>query len=151
MKELSAALPQIDEEGLLFLLRQAQVLIHNAAVDRLNREAEELQRKKPARGAPEARPPAGGVAVEDPGTGKAVFLTLGRVRKVLSRDEVKRLVQICYGAPSKSEALSQLYRVFATERKDILSDAGIRGPASPLLEGVFSAVRLRYRLEDRGG
>ncbi len=148
MKELSSALPQIDEEGLLFLLRQAQVLIHNAAVDRLNREAEELERKKPAKTSP-APLPRGGVAIEDPGTGKPVFLVLGRVRKVLSPGEVKQLVRICYGAESKSEALSQLFRVFARERKDILTDARISGPASPLMEGVFNAVRSRYRLEDR--
>ena len=34
-KELRAAIAEVDEKGLLFLLRQAQVLIHNARVERI--------------------------------------------------------------------------------------------------------------------
>ncbi len=149
LSELAGALTQIDEEGLLFLLRQAQVLIHNAAVDRLNREQQELERKKPPRTAAETPAARAGVSIEDPGDGRAVFLVLGRVRKVLSPEEVKRLVQICYGAESKSEALAQLYRVLVRERKDILADANIGTASNPLLERIFTAVRTRYRLEER--
>jgi len=149
---LSESIEQIDEEGLLFLLRQANVLIHNQKVDEVNRELAELSRK-PGRAAAAPDAPRGrtaaGVAVEDSGDRAAVFLTLGGTRKVLSRDELKRLVRICYAADSKTDALQQLFRVLARERSDILKDAGIRNPASPLVEGLFHALRQKYHLEDR--
>jgi hypothetical protein len=149
---LAEAIEQIDEEGLVFLLRQANVLIHNQKVDEVNRELAELSRK-PGRPA-SAGGAAGGrasavVSVEDTGDRSAVFLTLGSTRKVLNREELKRLVRICYAADSKTDALQQLYRVVAQERSDILKDAGIRSPASPLIEGLFYALRQRYHLEDR--
>lgn len=148
-KELRDAVADIDDEGLLFLLRQAQVLIHNARVDRINREAAE---KKPEPGAREQaprEPERAAVSIDRPADGKSIFLTLGRVRKVLSPEEMKRLVRICYSAESKSEALRQLFTVMARERKDILADALIGHPDNPLLVALFNTIRETYRLEDR--
>jgi len=149
---LAEAIEQIDEEGLLFLLRQANVLIHNQKVDEVNRELAELP-ARPGRastvGGAEGRGPQAVVAVDDSGDRSAVFLSLGNVRKVLSREELKRLVRICYAAESKSDALRQLYTVLVRERSDILKDSGIRSAANPLVEGLFYALRRKYHLEDR--
>ncbi len=139
-KELRSAIEEIDEKGLLFLLRQAQVLIHNA---RLESIAGQPEREGAAVPVPES------VTIEDAREGKAIFLTIGRARKVLTPEEMKRLVRICYGAETKSEALRQLFTVLVKERKDILTDAMIGGPDSPLLRELFAAVRASYRLEDR--
>jgi hypothetical protein len=147
-KDLRAAIAEIDEQGLLFLLRQAQVLIHNR---RLERMAGHPPNESAAPNVPKS-PPAGlsdTVIIEDAGEGNAIFLTIGRARKVLTTDEMKRLVRICYAAESKSEALRRLFTVLVKERKDILADAVIGGPDSALLEKLFSAVRTKYRLEDR--
>jgi hypothetical protein len=149
---LSGAIEQIDEEGLLFLLRQANVLIHNQKVDEVNRELAALP-GKPGRaassGSAAGRGSAAVVAIDESGDRSATFLTLGNVRKVLSLEELKRLVRICYSADSKTDALQQLYRVLAQERSDILKDAGIRSAANPILEGLFYALRRKYRLQDR--
>ena len=139
---------EIDEKGLLFLLRQAQVLVHNARVESMQRErtaeAATPDRARPhpaSRGTPEA------VAIE-PGKG-GIFVTLGPVRKVFSAEEMKRLVRICYGASTKSEALQQLFTVLVKERRDVLADAHVGGPDSGLLRGLFDAIRGTYKLEDR--
>jgi hypothetical protein len=149
---LSEAIEQIDEEGLLFLLRQANVLIHNQKVDEVNRELADLS-GKPGRagsgGSAAGRGSAALVAIDDSGGRSATFLTLGNVRKVLNLEELKRLVRICYAAESKTDAMQQLYRVLAQERSDILKDAGIRNAANPILEGLFYALRRKYHLEDR--
>lgn len=144
LKSLQAAIEHVDEEGLLFLLRQAQVLIRNAEVDRLNWEAEELAKKT------KKKAPAGSshAAVEESADGKAIFLVLGNTRKVMTLGEIKQLVRICWGADTKSDALRQIFTVFARERKDILIDAGIGGPQSPLLESLFHAIRAAYRLKE---
>jgi hypothetical protein len=153
-EELQEAIGQIDEEGLSFLLNQAHVLIHNTQVQRINTELAELDRKNRAArkslgrasSAPSAAVPVG---IEESEDRKAFFLSLGGTRKVMALDEIKRLVRICYGAESKSAALRQLYTVLSRDRGDVLVDAKIGGPSSPLIEGLFHALREKYRLEDR--
>ncbi len=144
-KELREAIKEVDEEGLLFLLQQAGVLIHNARVERINEVAREIRGSRAAK-APSA--PAG-VEIEESEGGKVFFLTIGQNRKVLNLDEMKRLVRFCYAAETKSDALRQLYTVLSRERSDILSDAHIGGPQSPLLDGLFQAVRAKFKLEER--
>jgi hypothetical protein len=158
---LTEAIAQIDEEGLLFLLQQAQVLIHNAQVEKINREIEELQERNTTavrgeqgkRKAAAAEASAGGlsaaVRIDEAANRKSFFLELNRTRKTLSLPEMQRLVRICYAAESKSAALRQLYTFFARERGDVLADARIDGPASPVLDALFYAVREKYRLEER--
>jgi hypothetical protein len=150
--ELKEAIRQIDEEGLLFLLQQAHILVHNARVDRLNEELTELRQKKRAgRGSAAEQKPArtrSAVSIDEAEGGKAFFLTLGGARKVMDLEEMRRLVRICYAAESKSAALKQMYTVFAKERSDILADAGIAGPTSPVLDALFYAVRSRYQLKE---
>jgi hypothetical protein len=148
-KELREAIHEVDEEGLLFLLRQAQVLIHNARVERLNAQATKHSAEEP--GTPPRAAPRRSteVSFEQQEDGKAIFLNIGGTRKVLSADEAKQLVRICYGAETKSEARRQLFTVLARERKDILADAVIGHPDNPLLEGLFNAVRATWRLKER--
>lgn len=156
-KELTEAIKQIDEEGMIFLLQQAQILIHNTRVDKLNREIAELEQKKQKSGksktAAQKIPAQAGtmaaVTIDESENGKAFFLSIGGTRKVMNLEEMRRLVQICYAAETKSDALKQLYTVFARERGDVLADAKISGPASPLIEGLFNAIRSTYQLKDR--
>jgi hypothetical protein len=153
-KELTEAISQIDEEGLIFLIQQAQVLLHNAQVDKINREIIELEQKKLGSGkgkpAPRKEPPtAAAVTIEESDNGKTFFLVLGGTRKVMNLEEMRRLVRICYAAETKSDALNQLYTVFTRERGDVLADAKISGPGSPILEGLFQAIRSTYQLKDR--
>jgi hypothetical protein len=142
-KELRDAVGEIDNEGLLFLLRQAQVLIYNTRVDALNTQAAKLgELRQPTAGEP--------VSIEESDGGKTIFLTVGRaMRKVLTPEEMRRIVRICYSTETKSEALRQLFTVLAKERKDILADAMIGNPDNPLLEALFTTVRETYRLKDR--
>jgi hypothetical protein len=146
-KELRAATAELDEKGLLFLLRQAQVLIHNARLESLS--GAQRQAAAPAAAAPAPAPVRHPETVSIEDGGKTIFLNIGRARKVLARDEMKRLVRICYGAETRSEALQQLFTVLVKERRDILTDAVIGGPDSPLLRSLFTAVREKYQLPER--
>jgi hypothetical protein len=144
-RELRAALSEVDDKGLLFLLRQAQVLIHNARMESLGGAPGEAVSVPPAGAV--SRPET--VSIEDAEEGKTIFLNIGRARKVLAADEMKRLVRICYAAETRSEALRQLFTVLVKERRDILTDAMIGSPDSPLLRELFTAVREKYQLPDR--
>jgi hypothetical protein len=141
LKELRTAEEGLDEQGLLFLLRQAQVLIYNAHVDRINETTEEPAQASPAE--PE------GVRIEKSADGKAIFLVIGRTRKILAPEEMRRLVRICYAAETRTEALQHLFTVLVKERRDILADAFIGSPDNPLLGMLFTTIRETYKLEDR--
>lgn len=141
LSELRTAEEELDEQGLLFLLRQAQVLIYNAHVDRINETAEKAPRAAPVE--------SEGVRIEESPEGKAIFLVIGRTRKILTPEEMRRLVRICYAAETRSEALQRLFTVLVKERKDILADAFIGSPDNPLLARLFTTIRETYKLEDR--
>jgi len=145
-KELRASIAQIDEKGLRFLLRQAQALIHNARVEQMQTSSEEAA-DEPSRPAGESARET--VSIEKAAGGGPIFLTIGRARKVMAPEEMKRLVRVCYAAETRSEALRQLFTVLVRERRDILTDAMIGGPDNPLILALFNAVRETYRLEDR--
>ncbi len=149
LKELAAAEEQLDEQGLLFLLRQAQVLIYNAHVDKLNESSAKDDQGNQAEARPAPAPRAEGVAIEQAGEGKPIFLTIGRVRKILTVEEMQRLVRICYAAETRSEALQRLFSVLVKERRDILADAGIGSPDNPLMGKLFTVIRETYQLKDR--
>ena len=150
-KELKEAIQEVDEEGLLFLLRQAQTLISNARVERINQEEQKLKgARKPGGGRePVQRDTRSAVSIEESDGGKTIFLNIGKARKVLTPEEMRRIVRICYAAETKSEALRQLFTVLARERKDILADALIGNPDNPLLEALFTVVRQTYTLKER--
>lgn len=154
-KELRALLPEIDDEGLIFLIRQANVLVNNARVERINKEIAQMRESKGsdarnrAARAERTRPSQSMVMIEEANEGKTFFLTIGEARKVLTLEELKRLIRICYAAETKSDALRQLNTILARERNDILFDARINGPDHPLLEALFTELRAKFRLKDR--
>ena len=153
-KELVEKLKQIDAEGLLFLLKQTQVLIHNAEVDKINREMVELDKSKPTSRTQKQTqlqtPAAESVEpmIEKSENGKSFFIRFESVRKIMTVDEMKRLVHICYSAESKSAALRQMYTVLKKERGDIIADAGISGPGSSVLDGLFHTIRSTFVLRE---
>jgi len=143
-EELQEAIADIDERGLLFLLEQARILVHNAHVEHLQKEADIL-----AAGArTEGTESAGPVRVEPSEDGETFFLVLGSTRKVLSRQELRSIARICHGAESEAEAAERIHRYLARERGDVLLDAEIRSPAHPLLTTLYHEVRSTYRPKD---
>jgi len=143
LKDLFRAVEQVDDKGLLYLLRQAQILVYNANVDRINATAEEMGEEE------EAPAPRAPVTIEENDDGRSFVVSIGQGRNVLSRAELQRLVQICYAAESKTEALRQLFALLKRERNDILFDARIGEAESPLLELLFREIRAKFHLKDR--
>jgi hypothetical protein len=140
-KEFLKLLSDIDDQGLIFLLQQANVLVNNARVDRINAEIKELQDS----GRPDAaaRDPDL-VSIEEQSGGKVFFLTIGGARKILSLEELRRIIRICASAETKADALRQLYAVLSRDRNDILLDARIKGAGHPQLDALFALVRSRF-------
>ena len=153
-EELARLLPDVDEEGLIFLIKQTQVIIHNLQVDRINREVEELEQAKqsPKRAAPSraARSSASSadVHIEEAASGKSFYLVFPDTRKIMGLEEMRVLVRACYEPKRKSEALNRMYRWMQKERRDILSDGKIGSNSSRLLEALFHRIREKYTLKE---
>jgi hypothetical protein len=149
IRELTDLLPDIREEGLRFLLDQARVLLHNQQVEKVNRELEKLQElERGRRGSASPRPAsaAGGVDIEEDGSGSNFILVLSPARKFLNREEMRGLVRLCRAPDSAGEAGPRLYRWLGENRKDILLDAGLKSGKDPRLAALVDLVRRRYTL-----
>ncbi len=153
-EELARLLPDVDEEGLIFLIKQAQVIIHNLQVDRINREVEELEqtKKSPKRAAPSRAARSGAssadVQIEEAANGKSFYLVFPDTRKIMGLEEMRVLVRACYEPKRKSEALNRMYRWMQKERRDILSYGNIGSNISQLLEALFHRIREKYTLKE---
>ncbi len=159
--ELTRLLSDVDEEGLIFLIKQAQVIIHNLQVDRINREIEELdQTQQPTKRRAANRAAAGreatrragrgseDVHIEEAANGKSFYLVFPDTRKIMGLEEMRLLVRACYEPKRKSEALHRMYRWMQKERRDILSDGKIESSGSRLLEALFHRIREKYKLKE---
>ncbi len=154
-KELLSLLDQVDDEGLIFLIRQAQTIIHNLQVDRLNEDISELNRER-ARALTEGRRKAGAkatggspaaepVTIDEGAGGTSFVIGVGNTRKIFSRDEMRSLARIAQAAESDADGARRLYAWLLRNRTDVLLDMGIRSAAGPELVLVHRAVRSRYR------
>jgi hypothetical protein len=133
------SIAHMDEDGLVFLLRQAHILSSNANAERINREIEAFERDRGP--VAEPREEAGGnAAIELAPDGKSYFLTIGTARKALAREELGGIVRVCLGAVDRDVGVRNLFRALGRDRGDILVDAKISGPTNPHLGALYDKV-----------
>lgn len=156
-KKLTGLVKSIDSEGLSFLINQANILLHNRQVQKINKELQELgaidqKIKKGSRagGAGKGAGKTGGipVSVDIEESGSNFILVMRTSRKFLSLKEMRSLVRVCQAAESSSSAGPRLYRWFSRNRTDVLSDAQISGPADPQLGGIYELIAARYKAKE---
>ncbi|MBN2048817.1 MAG: hypothetical protein JW760_00110 [Spirochaetales bacterium] len=147
-KELNGLLQEMDEEDLLFLIKQAHVLNHNRQAEAINREIDELNARKTV---PGVKAGGGGsgftVSIETPDNGKTYHFIVNGRKHFLDTAETKRIVELCYRPPTKSAALKYLYQFFHAERDEILYEHKITSEKSPFFQELFSEVRARFSLK----
>ena len=152
-KELASLLPEIEEEGLLFLLKQSNTIIHNQRAARLNREIEELNTKNPA--APggtaarvaETEKEIFDIVIERSKNGKTYYFIVNGRKHFLDVPETRKIVTLCYRPETKSAALKCLYEFFINERDEILLEHGIKNAKSSFFNELFNTVRANFSLE----
>ena len=160
-KELVSLLDQVDDDGLVFLIRQAQTIIHNLQVERINEDITELNReraaKRPGRraaaprrggraGGPAALPGDAGSVTIDEGAGRNTFIIgIGDTRKAFSLDEMRSLARVAQAAANDADGARRLYAWLSRNRSDVLMDMGAATAAHAALLEVHRAIRERYR------
>ncbi|MBN2534065.1 MAG: hypothetical protein JXB88_14340 [Spirochaetales bacterium] len=151
-KELKGLLKKIDAEGLIFLLKQARVMIHNVQVDKINREIVEYESKRKTKtGGKSIKPTksrAAAVEIEEINQGKSFFIRLNNARKIFNLDEMRSLVSICHGADDEIQAGMRIYRWLKSNRIDVLSDCNIAGNGDPHLAVLYKMIISKYKTKE---
>lgn len=146
--ELEALIPELDEEGIVFLLAQARTHRYNMEVERLNAVAARTVDKDDADVAVE--PGSGGlvrmgaekgIRVERSADGSTYHIVSGGAWKMFSAEEMAALVRMTRADDPEEEVGRRLYAWLDRERRDALGDLGIARPSSPILSELVRVLR----------
>lgn len=151
-KELIALVPEIGEEGLVFLIKQANTIIHNQRTVQLNKEIEELNKNKGGSSKKSAAPQEAGssftVEIDRSKDGKTYYIIVNGRKHFFDIPETQKIVALCYKPETKSAALKFLYEFFLNERDEILSEHKIQSAKSLFFEKLFYEVRANFSLNN---
>ena len=156
-KEIADVCKLLDYEGLMFLKRQADVLLHNSRVDKLRQET---QRQAPAAAqTPEGErdltppprkplpPPDQTVKLEQT-TATTFNIYVGKKRVFFNREEMRELTRICHAAAGPQEGGKRLFVWLRRERMDFLIDTDIGSSNSPVLAELCDHIVHTYKLKE---
>jgi hypothetical protein len=141
VEELTAKLDDIDDEGLQFLNKQADILIYNAKVDELNKKIRQTVRPKAFAG-----PKADEVSI-DRTKDDFFYVEIGGDRVFFNLEEMRAMTRIAHGAEDEDVGARRLHRWFSRERKDFLTDLGIASPTDQRLKRLHQVVVSTYKVK----
>ena len=93
---------EVDHDGLVFLTRQAQVLLHNQKVEELNKKIGEIKVERSA--GSRMRRPTQEIEIVERGEGKHFFIVVNSFRIYFTLEEMRHLVRISHAAEDERDA-----------------------------------------------
>ena len=165
VKELGSLIPKLDEEGLSFLIEQAQVHLYNMQVDALNKTLIKSEERRAAKNSGKASAKTGktpqrtGKAGQNIGgisddfteikaseSGASFYIVYKTEWIMFSKDEMIKLVKIAGGEASDLDIKERLFNWFARERKDLLRSAGISDKFDKKLKTLAGLLK-KYKVK----
>jgi len=162
LKELAELLPQLDEEGLQFLLDQGRIHLYNMKVAELQALAEGMAehpvsskagRSSSSPKQKEDSPASGPVFQIKAGSGGGSYHVVYQGKwKVFSDTEMLQMVRMVSGPSgeggqgSSSEKARRLYQWLRKERADVFQDIPFQGPTDPLFIEFVSLLQKTFRI-----
>jgi hypothetical protein len=147
LKELRGLIREIESEGLLFLIKQANTLIYNQRVERLNRESDLKRREQPEK----KEPPVveqGEIRIERGAFGRSFILDIRSMRKTFAEAEMLGLVKAVRAASEEDDGAARIYRWLKRNRDDVLLDTGIMGPRDHILRALWSVLGSTFAVRE---
>jgi hypothetical protein len=141
--ELKSLIPQLDEEGLLFLIDQARVHIYNMQVDALNKSARTRQTESAAPG----KSKAAGVSLKISEDKHSYYLSYNNDWIMFNRAEMLQLAKITASPLPDDDKRACLYRWFDRERRDIFGTVPIRSPQSEILSELIRLFNKSFKVK----
>jgi hypothetical protein len=157
-KELKALIPKLDEDGLTFLIEQAQVHLYNMQVDELNKTIEKNAKReaarKPAPGTKAGKAAAGTasggtggfneIKISDSGT--SYYIVYKTEWIMFAKEEIMALVKIASGKGTDLEIKERLFNWLARERSDLLRSAGIAAKFDKKLTSLAGLLKKTFKI-----
>lgn len=152
-RELEALIPELDEEGLSFLLEQGRVHRYNMEADRLNREIEKLDTGRTAA----AKGKKAGKKAEDKGllrierspSGATYHVIRGGKWKMFNDGEMLSMVKIARSKDPLAEVAGRLYTWIERERPDAFVDLDIGDEGDPVYRELVTLMRKTFKVRDQ--
>ncbi len=137
------ALPKLNEESLALIVRNCQIALYNAEMERSREAVIEAQSAVEQGRVPGA---AAGVEVDIEQVSEQSFVIIfGSERIFFTRDELRQITRICWTTEDAAEGGRNIFRWMERERRDFLIDSGVDGPGDPGLKELWSVIRSRYK------
>jgi len=144
--ELSSLIPELDSEGLAFLVEQARVHLYNMRVAELEDAAVEAERAStrvhPAAIADEFQ-------IHAAGSGSSYDLVWHDKWKMFTDEEMLAMVRITSNKDPVVDVGGRLYRWLLAERGDVLADIPFSGLADPKLKKLVALLRKTFTVKGK--
>ena len=157
-KELRSLIPQLDSEGLAFLVQQARVHQYNMQVDKLNMAAEAANaasaratnaKVKTGKADTKSKSKAeGSLRIGGSESGSSYYLYYGNNDVMFSRDEIVRLVKIANGPGTNLEVRERLFNWFEKERLDVFSTIPITDKFDDRLKALITLLKKNFSIRN---
>ncbi|MDR2144149.1 MAG: hypothetical protein LBP29_07250 [Treponema sp.] len=141
--ELKSLIPQLDEEGLLFLIEQARVHIYNMQVDALNKS---MARTRQTESAAPGKSKAAGISLKISEDQHSYYLSCDNDWIMFNRAEMLQLAKIAASPLPDDDKRANLYRWFDRERRDIFGTVPIRSPQSEILSELIRLINKSFKV-----
>jgi len=153
-KELRGLIPQLDSEGLSFLVEQAKVHIYNMHVDELNEaaiaEASKAEKtgKRGVSGGTAKTVKEAGFTIKGTDSGSSFYLHYRNDDIMFSGNEMIRLAKIVNGPGTDLEIRERLYNWLDRERKDIFALANMKDKFDDRLKNLAAVIKKNVKLRN---
>jgi len=149
--ELKKLIPQLDSEGLAFLVEQARVHLYNMQVEKLNDAADAANAASArASGITKGRKTPKGAErnfrIDGTESGSSYYLHYGNDNVMFSRNEMIHLVKIVNTEGTNLEIRERLYNWFDRERKDFFALAPIMDKFDYRLKTLASLIKKSFKI-----
>ena len=156
-KELKSLIPKLDEEGLAFLLKQANIHLYNMQVDELNRKITEdslrvnasSRKKTSASKTKESKKTAKAdgcfkdIKISGSKTGYHILCNTQWI--AFTTKEISSMVKISKGTGTNLEVAGRLYNWLSRERSDLLNTASIVNKFDENLKSLVSMLKKNFK------
>ena len=149
--ELKKLIPQLDSEGLAFLIEQARVHLYNMQVDELNDAADAANAASArAAGISNSRKTPKGAEknfrIDGTDSGSSYYLHYGNNDVMFSRNEMIHLLKIVNAAGTGLEIRERLYNWFERERRDIFAAVPIADKFDNHLKALVTLLKKSFKV-----
>ncbi len=147
IKQLNSIIEVLDEKGLIFLIRQAQILQYNMNID-IHNEATQKTAKPETAAADRPGMTKYSMEIVEGKDNSHFILVLNGHRNFFALDEMKKIVQICHASTNAEDASIRLYGWFSNNRKDVINNTKISNQRDPALNTIYTEIIKKYTIKD---